>query len=173
MNCSGKYKSLQAFTLLELLVGMILSGIVLGATFSAYRIVSKEAVQFRDQSKSANELSFFLNHLHSDFYRSVKINSDEEERIHLIQKKRELIYRFSAEYVLRSEQEHTDTFFVSVPKAELFSHGEQLNAGEDADELKLQFKSGDKTEKLNFCRRKSSRELLANEIELIRKSDGH
>ena len=173
MNCSQKYKSLPAFTLLELLIGMLLSGIVLSATFSAYRIISKEAELYRVQTKSASELSFFISHFHSDFHLSEQIISSGENVIHLKQKNRELIYRFSPEFVLRSDQEHTDTFYVSVTNAGLFFQGEKVLNGEEADEIQIRIKEGKENLPVNLKKRNSSRELLKSEIEKYLQSNGN
>lgn len=172
-NCFVSHKQFRAFTLLELLIGMIVSGIVLSAGFSAWRIVSKEAEHFRAQGKSAIEISFFKSHFTSDFHQSDRFYSEQENEIRMIQQKRVLIYQFSADYVLRKDGDHTDTFFVSVKDPELFSHDEKAAGGSDADEIRMILKNGKQYEPVYFIRTKSSRELIENELNEIRNRNGH
>lgn len=63
MSCSYIRKKLPAFTLLELITGMIVSVLVLAIIFSAYHIVSRQAARFGSRTAMKRELSL----LHSMF----------------------------------------------------------------------------------------------------------
>src|SRR5688572_11425268 len=67
MNFSCTKYGVKGFTLLELLTGMIVSAIVLGAIFSAWKIISKQAMRYEAQAERTRELSL----LHSRFITDV------------------------------------------------------------------------------------------------------
>lgn len=143
-NLRNTMKSLQlhkqfgAFTLLELLVGMILSGIVLTATFSAYRIVTRQYEIYRDRSESVSELSFFVSQLQADFSDATAVIRVSENEISLQSEKRILEYNFSGKQVLRNDFSRTDTFSISVPEIETYWKSEKTNSdNQEADELHL------------------------------------
>lgn len=132
-----RHKTLNAFTLLELLVGMILSGIVLVATFTAYRVVTRQYETYRDKSQSVTEISFFISRLESDFANASKIISLSENKIQLQNEERSFEYTFAAKYVLRSNSEKTDTFFVPVSAVRAYHKSGKINPETDStlDEL--------------------------------------
>jgi prepilin-type N-terminal cleavage/methylation domain-containing protein len=144
------HKQFRAFTLLELLVGMILSGIVLTATFSAYRIVTRQYEVYRDKSESVSELSFFVSQIQADFSGATTIIRVSENKISLKSEKRTIEYDFSAKYVFRNDFSRTDTFSISVPEIETYSKSEKTNSdNQEADELHLKINFEDrKIEKL-------------------------
>jgi prepilin-type N-terminal cleavage/methylation domain-containing protein len=140
-------KKLKAFTLLELLVGMILSGIVLASTFTAYRIVTRQYETYRDKSISVTEVSFFVSQLEFDFMNASEIVLQSENKIQLQSEKRLLQYLFSEKYVLRNDQERTDTFYVSVKQASAFLKSEKVNAENSSlDELHVVIAYEDRSE---------------------------
>ncbi len=128
MKSSAIHKRLPAFTLLELLVGMILSGIVLTATFSAYRIITKQYESYRIRSVSDSEISFFVSQLQSDFSNAENITLVSENEIQLQTGGRMLNYRFSEKNVLRNDFSAIDTFHVSVSGIEAMLKSEKSNS---------------------------------------------
>ncbi len=149
------HKQLKAFTLLELLVGMILSGIVLTATFTAYRITTKQYETYSSKSKAITEISFFASQLQADFSNATIIIHNSENTIQLQSDKRILEYRFSTKYVLRNDFKQIDTFKVAVTGIEAFyKSGKVLAENAEADELHLRINFEGKTEKKIFLKTK-------------------
>jgi competence protein ComGF len=131
-------KSFKAFTILELLVGMILSGIVLTATFTAYRITTRQYESYGKKSVTMTELSFFVSQLESDFEKAKTITRNSENEIMLQSENSKLEYRFPGNYVLRNNFYHIDTFHVAVSAVETFLQKEKINSDESViDELHL------------------------------------
>jgi prepilin-type N-terminal cleavage/methylation domain-containing protein len=155
MSSFARHKELKAFTLLELLVGMILSGIVLAATFTAYRVVTRQYETYRDKSKSITEVSLFVAQLESDFENATTITLASENRIHLQFEKRMLEYRFSEKYVLRNDFMRTDTFNVSVAQTEAFRQSGKINSeSAEIDELRLRINYEGETEEKIYIKTK-------------------
>lgn len=136
MKSSPRHKRFRAFTLLELLIGMILSGIVLTATFSAYRIITRQYETYCGKSESVCDLSLFVSQLQSDFSNATSIIRISENEIQLHSEKRILDYRFSEKRVLRNDLSRIDTFNVCVTGIETFLESEKMNSeNSEFDEL--------------------------------------
>jgi prepilin-type N-terminal cleavage/methylation domain-containing protein len=139
MKLSLFHKKLKAFTLLELLVGMIVSGIVLTATFSAYKIVTGQYQAYRNRSASVSELSFFVSQMHSDFSNSSRVVRRSGDNIQLKSEKGLIEYYFTEKYILRNDLLRIDTFKVSVTGIETLWKAEKVNSEEETiDELHIQ-----------------------------------
>jgi prepilin-type N-terminal cleavage/methylation domain-containing protein len=136
---------LSGFTLLELLIGMIVSAIVLGATFSAYHIIAKQVTIYQEKTKTDEELSLFHSRLMLDFQNghSVFLISDLELRM------QQTVYLFHEEYTLRKNGERTDTFFVTINACRSFKTGEENNDPETCiDEVRLKLNTGKREEEI-------------------------
>ena len=135
------HKQLKAFTLLELLVGMIISGIVVAASFNAYRIIS---AQFKNYSATAalyNNVSFFEAQLHSDFQRAGELKKTDVDALRLVWKNNTIDWLFHEKYALRNDGTSTDTFFVAVSQAEMFFRtGKVTEDDQPVTGLKLELK---------------------------------
>ena len=148
-------KQFKAFTLLELLVGMILSGIVLTATFTAYRITTKQYETYSSKSKSITEISFFVSQLQADFSNATTIIQNSENTFQLQSGKRILEYKFAAKNVLRNDFKQIDTFNVAVTGVEAFYKSEKVNTeNSEVDELHIRINFEGKTEKKIFLKTK-------------------
>lgn len=150
MKSSAVHRTLPAFTLLELLVGMIVSGLVLAATFSAWHIVTQQYAQYCKTTESTVELSAFLSRLECDVADASAAYKLSETTVQLVHSTLTLEYRFSESYALRNSAGHTDTFRVSVPAIHTFYKTEKT-AGENLriDELRVVLSfDGKKEEKL-------------------------
>jgi type II secretory pathway pseudopilin PulG len=115
-SCWCADKKLPAFTLLELIVGMIVSVIVLAVIFSAYHIVVRQSEQFCSRSTGKRDLSL----LHSTYTRditscdSVAIISADEVQCYLLEKNNwhlSATYTSIGEAVTRTSAARVDTFF--------------------------------------------------------------
>ena len=156
-----RHNELKAFTLLELLVGMILSGIVLAATFTAYRVVTRQYETYRDKSKSITEVSLFVSQLEADVENAILITLGSENKINLQSAQRILEYRFSEKYVLRNDQSRTDTFAVSVKQIETFYKSEKINSENSAvDEFRVRINYEGKTEEKIYVKPKDPKTEL-------------
>jgi type II secretory pathway pseudopilin PulG len=169
MSSSGRNKTLAAFTLLELLVGMIVSGIVLASAFSAWRIVSRQVRTYDERIQAAGELSFFISRFESEVMRAARMTPVSTDALRLELNSRLLTYRFHEKYVLRAEDLHTDTFFVQVKMTGTFFHGAKIPVDEDADEIRLGITlDGKREEKSCFVMRDVKREMDRLEKEITK-----
>ncbi len=164
MNPKQSLRTFPAFTLLELLVGMIVSGLVLAATFSAYRIVTRQYAQYCKTTESTVELSGFLSRLERDVADAAEAYALSENTIQLVHASRTVDYSFSESYVLRSSSAHTDTFHVSVPAIQAFYKTEK--AGDESlriDELRVVLNIDGKKEEMLFLLPRDAKSALKSE----------
>lgn len=157
------HNQLKAFTLLELLVGMILSGIVLTATFTSYKIITSQYNNYRDRSKSVTELSFFTSQLEADFSNAKTVLRISENEIELTSTEHILKYRFTGKYVLRNDLTRIDSFNVAITRLECFKKAEPVTTeNAEADEIHLQINIDEKNEEKIYLKTTDPKSALDN-----------
>jgi prepilin-type N-terminal cleavage/methylation domain-containing protein len=100
----------KAFTLVELLVGMIISALVISFCYSAYTIIYKQFLNYKNiktQLVNAMQLNTILT---TDFITSESVFYNEDKLVLNSLDKSFLIYSFNDGYILRTQNETTDTF---------------------------------------------------------------
>lgn len=106
-------KKISAFTLLELLIGMIISSIVIGFCYAGYSIIYKQYISYnviKRQNTAAMELNSILN---TDIINAASITFDTDKLILNSEEKIKLLYEFKENYILRKDNEVTDTFMLA------------------------------------------------------------
>ena len=105
---------LKAFSLLEIMIGIILSGFVVSAIYSGYVFTYQQFYKFssiKTEIRNYFELSEVLNREFENAKKVIKKSSNEIQ-IELIDKT--INYSFNDIYILRTVVEQTDTFFFAV-----------------------------------------------------------
>jgi prepilin-type N-terminal cleavage/methylation domain-containing protein len=117
MNLSIPGKRYHAFTLIELMVGMIVSGIVLAAALSFLRIISLKVKAGEENKIQAEEMSFFYRTIYSDFKLATGVVKNNEE-VEMNSKESSVLYNFERDYITRKSESGSDTFHVthSIPE---------------------------------------------------------
>jgi competence protein ComGF len=130
-------KTVSAFTLLELLVGMIVSSIVIAATFSAWRIVSQQHLLYRTRHDASREASFFCSALRRDLASS-QVAFGATNGLWLNKNERIIHYKVGDDVVLRNDQQQVDTFYVVINKWTCSYHNLQLIEKSRTDRVELE-----------------------------------
>lgn len=108
-------KRLRAFTLLELMAGMVASGIVITAIWTALHLAGTRFTMNADAGRSSEEAALFYRTFSTEFEDADDIITEEEKIIYLDSvSEKSITYRFASEYVLRDDGIRTDTFHVTV-----------------------------------------------------------
>lgn len=103
---------LPAFTLAELLIGMIVSGIVIGSCYTAYSLIYKQYESYRKIKNATVAAMQFNSMVNNDFIDAELITYKENTLV--IKKVNNLLqYEFNDLFILRKENEVTDTFQLS------------------------------------------------------------
>ena len=106
-------KKLQAFTLLELITVLILSGIVTLMAYSALNIIRSYYHNFREKELSKAEISKLAMIIDQDFQKAKGIVGDESKIILNFQT-HEVTYQFMSDYILRVQFNAQDTFHLTT-----------------------------------------------------------
>lgn len=157
-------RKLPAFTLMELLVGMIISSIVIGFGYGTYALVYKQYLSYKTVKKEIVEAMQLNSILNSDFaaaenilFNENKLTIDKKDNIYLQ-------YDFNDSIVLRKENEITDTFkIVPVAITASFIFPEQKAV---VSTFSFQAKLLDETEGFVFTKNYSAETLMNYEMKL-------
>lgn len=103
-------QKIRAFTLLELLIGMIISSIVIGFCYMSYSIIYKQYMSYKILKLEIVETIQFNSILNADFISAETILFDENILILNSTNRSQLQYDFNDNNILRKDGEVTDTF---------------------------------------------------------------
>jgi len=113
-------KKISAFTLLELLIGMIISSIVIGFCYTGYSIIYKQYLNYLIIKENISNTMQFNSILNTDFTTASSIIFETDKLILDFKSAPQLQYDFRQNYILRKTSDVTDTFMLSalnlVPK---------------------------------------------------------
>ena len=132
-------RRLPAFTLIELIIAMALSGIVIGIIYSSYMIIEKQynLIKLRDQKISQiKNLNFMLENDFKECESIIKnlneISLKKEGNINFI------VYHFEENYIIRNKLNNLDTFWVKTKDLEANFLNQEINSKNFIDELKIE-----------------------------------
>jgi Tfp pilus assembly protein PilW len=107
-------QKIKAFTLLDLLVGMIISSLVIGFCFMSYFIIYKQYLNYRTTKQVISDVVLLNTVISSDFIRSNKITTGNENELILDNETKQVInYHFTPEFIIRQTGETVDTFKIN------------------------------------------------------------
>ncbi len=104
----------KAFSFLEVLVSIIISGIVISTVYSVYVFTYKQYFKYSAIKTNMRNYVEFTSTLNTDFENAKKVlkNSDYEIEMQLSEKT--INYQFNTDYVLRTVNLKSDTFLFAV-----------------------------------------------------------
>lgn len=103
-------QKIRAFTLLELLIGMIISSIVIGFCYLSYSIIYKQYMSYKILKMEIVETIQFNSILNTDFIKAETVLFHENKLSFNSTYKLPLQYDFNDKYILRKDGETIDTF---------------------------------------------------------------
>jgi type II secretory pathway component PulJ len=130
-------KKLNAFTILELIVAMVISSLVIGAGFMGYEMVVKQDGAYRNISSGINDAVIFHSVLGNDITKAKNLKVSGNGLICNYEDK-SVKYDFNKNVILRKLNSLTDTFKISNDSLVLFYKGaEQKAEGALVDQVKF------------------------------------
>lgn len=155
---------LKAFTLLELLVAMAVTGLVISIAGLAYNMLDKQFHAYRKTSEEVALVFQLNNRIITDFANASLIERTGEGLVMQRANKEPVQYLFTGKNVLRIEAGHRDTFHISIEEVtSLFKQEEQVLG--TIDELYLDAIVLKDRERLHFTK------LYSIDAELNREED--
>lgn len=130
-------KKIEAYTLLEVTVAMLLSAICITICYSAYGIIGKYYASFQQKNQTADVVLSLRHVLERDFLKS-KLVLKNDNGIELQQDSSKIYYIFNPDAVLRKLDEiHTDTFKLKSSELNFFFEGQEIIEPDTIDELRF------------------------------------
>jgi prepilin-type N-terminal cleavage/methylation domain-containing protein len=105
---------MSGFTVIEVLITMVLSGIVILAAFLFYLIFNKLIIKKNNDSENLKEVLQFYDILHSDTSCSLSIRPNAEGISMQFAEKDIVMYEFTNEYAVRFINNVPDTFNLEI-----------------------------------------------------------
>ena len=117
-------RKLEAFTLSEMIIVLILTSIVVGLAFSVLTLVQKQMFAIQSNYNKSLELNKLETSLWLDFSRYPKITYDGiEDELKFSSEIDSVIYQFSQDLIIKE----TDTFSIQLQNKQMYFDGEQVN----------------------------------------------
>jgi prepilin-type N-terminal cleavage/methylation domain-containing protein len=121
-------RKLRAFTLMELMIGMIVSSIVTGMCYSGYMLISRQYQDYHKLKEQVNESMQLYTVLANDIAKSRSVLY-ANEHLQLEGDSVSLNYFFTDDCILRNVNEITDTFRYAATDIQAVPVAEKGNAG--------------------------------------------
>lgn len=126
-------KKIQAFTLSEMLVVLVITAIVIGIAFSVLTLVTKQYTAMKDSYTYKSEVLKLKQRLSLDFNSSqIIVWNPNEDQLIITKPEQTIIFQWDATAIIRN----TDTIAVGIFESYLFQKGEPVLSG-PIDGLKL------------------------------------
>lgn len=156
-------KKIQAFTLTELIVVLVVSIIIISLAFSALNIINRSFDEYRDRYLDISQKRDLEMRLTVDFHRAQSITFFESEN-KLVFKKfsnslQNLEYRFLKDRIIID----SDTLKIPYSGYSLFFDGKNVE-GKEIDALKINFSKSDDENFLFVSKFNSSKNFMKDEI---------
>ena len=103
-------RKLKAFTLTELLVGMIISAIVIAFGYEAYAMIYKQYLSFKGVKKELVNTVQLNSTMNTDFINATVVHFHDNKLMLDYEARKSIQYEFEDSLVLRTDGEVTDTF---------------------------------------------------------------
>ena len=135
-------KKTKAFSFLEIMVAIIISGIVMSTAYSVYIFVNKQYIKLNTIKADVRDYFEFSSTISRDFELAHKVIKTNDYAIVMQQTEGKIHYQFDHAYVLRTIHLQTDTFFFSA-KEVLINTIAEFKEEQVVDFLKMKVKDNE------------------------------
>lgn len=149
---------IPAFSVIETVVGMVVTAIIMGVLFVIFSIITGRALDFKNQNQLVNDLNRFTYSLNKDIFEKENMIIVENEIYFKGYTGDRVSYQFSDEYILRNSETFIDTFKIKLNQMivdTVKSKSEQFVF----QKIKLNIDSNEKEMDLRFYKRVYPNEL--------------
>ncbi|AMR33710.1 hypothetical protein A0256_20875 [Mucilaginibacter sp. PAMC 26640] len=160
---------LNAYTIIEITITMILSAIVISITYTAFGIVSTSYHRYRDEQEGIAEVVQLDRLLKRDFTLSERVSSAADGEVTFTVKNLKVSYNFQPDYIIRTSG-ITDTFKVASGNLSLNFEDQALRPQGDTimlDELSFDLVYKNRSIPYIYHKRYSADELITNQADAI------
>jgi len=144
-------KKIRAFTIIELVVVMVISGIAISIAGLSYDIINMQMLNYETTSARLLSTIQFNHLLKTDFIQAKKVIKEQGSLKFVSENKNEISYYFDEDNIIRRMAYLADTFQLSVfnVKQQLINEV-QKNDGDLVDELSFQLTNLEHTQYFHY-----------------------
>lgn len=113
-SVSSAGNKIKAFSFLEIMVAIVISGVVMSTAYSVYIFVNQQYIKLNTIKADVRDYFEFSSTISRDFELAKKVVKTNDYTISMEQTDKTINYQFEGEYVLRVINFHTDTFFFAA-----------------------------------------------------------
>jgi len=117
---TNKHTKLEAFTVMELVIGLAISSIIISMVYLIYSNISKQVIEYSVQQDELMEYNQFQNVLSADIRLCKQLIAIDKMSLRLAMADEKIHYFFEKEYSIRKGKTQ-DTFRIQVKNMELSS----------------------------------------------------
>lgn len=110
---------LKAFSMLELMVSILISGIIISAAYSVFIFSNKQFFKFTAIKTNIRDYFELSSTLKRDFEMAKKVIKKSDDQVEMQLTDKSINYQFLANYITRSTDLHIDTFMFPSTDIEL------------------------------------------------------
>lgn len=155
----SKKHTVAAFSIIEAIIGMVITAIIMGIVFVIFSIVSERMLDYKNQSALVNDLNRLTYSINKDIFDNEKMTVTDNEVIFNGYSGEVVKYNFLEDYTLRSREEFIDTFKVKLIHMTIDSVKSNTQKKVFL-KLKLNVEVNESNLDLNFYKRVYANELL-------------
>lgn len=143
---------LKAFTLLEVIIGMVLFSIITGLGSSAYLFVSKQFLDYKKTGVVIQNNVTMDALLSKDFSECYAVKSENNGITCFYIDIPPVQYKLTDRYILRTQQQRLDTFMTPALNIKMTFKDEPLQKDSLVDQLSFNTKMFDKDIQMNYSK---------------------
>lgn len=103
---------LKAFSFLEVMVAIVVSGIVISTVYSVYIFTYKQFLKYTTIKAEIRTYFEFSQVFNNDFEKAKTVIKKDKHTFELSHLNKSIFYEFDEEYISRTNEYKTDTFFL-------------------------------------------------------------
>jgi prepilin-type N-terminal cleavage/methylation domain-containing protein len=153
---------LKAFTILELLVAMAITGLVVSISGLVYNMLDSQFFSYRKSNEAIVSVFLLDSSLRKDFFEGRSIIAADDRTL-IIVKHDVVEYRFNDEAVLRIQAGRTDTFYLSAQNIKMLLDNIEESPGA-INELSFETEVMGESEAFHYLKRCGT-EMMINKEE--------
>jgi hypothetical protein len=105
-----------AFSIMESVVGMVLTAMVMGIIFMVFSIMSERMIDFKEQNTAISDLNRLTYAINKDIFDLEIMSVTDRELTFTGYSGEKVVYSAATDYILRTSETFTDTLRLSLDK---------------------------------------------------------
>ncbi|MBB6273342.1 Tfp pilus assembly protein PilE [Pedobacter cryoconitis] len=127
-----------AFTIMEVTVAMLISGLVITICYTAYGLIQGYYIRFGEKNKTSSLVLDLKHVLERDFFKAAYVIRTDEGMV-VQQDSLVVDYTFNDKQILREIKGlHTDTFAIPAQKMAFYFEGHEVKVADTVDQINLE-----------------------------------